>query len=191
MLTLEPVPRRRAARAARRATPHERASAVLGSAAVDGAACVNSGWASRRRLNFGWRLVASRVGASRNARPRRRQTIQLGCPDGVVGLHSYGATFQTVRSSSRRRGEALHPPQSRPSAEPRSTRYSRFVVFFHTVALTRAACRATRQWWSILLCGTLLEACLALGPQIRRGKVRKPVFNLYKKRDKRASCQRL
>ena len=36
----------------------------------------NSGWASRRRLNFGLRSrLASREGASRNARPRRRQMM--------------------------------------------------------------------------------------------------------------------
>ena len=165
MLTLEAVPRR-AVRAARRATPHERASAVLGSAAVDGAARANSGWASRRRLNFGWRLVASRVGASRNARPRRRQTIQLGCPDGVVGLHSYGATFQTVRSSSRRRGEALHPPQSRPSAETHARRDTAVLSIIST--LSRLLVRRTAPPVadrSIALCARLLEAFLALGPQ--------------------------
>ena len=99
------------------ATSHERASSVSGQRRST-ARRANSGWASRRRLNFGLRRrLASREGASRNARPRRRQTIQLGCPDGVVGLQTHGATFQTVRSSSRRRGEAFHPPQSRPSAE--------------------------------------------------------------------------
>ena len=58
--------------------------------------------------------------------------------------------------------------------------------------LTRAACRATRQWWSILLCGTLLEACLALGPQIRRAaKLGNPFSTYTKKRDARSRRQRL
>ena len=117
MLTLEAVPRRAARAAPRRATSHERASAVSGPRRST-ARRANSVWASRRRLNFGLRRrLASREGASRNARPRRRQTIQLGCPDGVVGLHNTRRHVPDrafiVAASLRSASHA----QSRPTAE--------------------------------------------------------------------------
>ena len=103
-------------------------------------------------------------------------------------------TAPRSRPCVHRRGVVEKRFTRRKAARPlnaRSTRYSRFVVFFHTVALTRAACRATRQWWSILLCGTLLEACLALGPQIRRAaKLGNPFSTYTKKRDKKRPHRR-
>jgi hypothetical protein len=107
-------PAARARAAPRRATSHERASAVSGPRRST-ARRANSGWASRRRLNFGLRRrLASREGASRNARPRRRQTIQLGCPDGVVGLqhtrrHVPDRAF-IVAASWRSTSPAAKPP---------------------------------------------------------------------------------
>ena len=103
-------------------------------------------------------------------------------------------TAPRSRPCVHRRGVVEKRFTRRKAARPlnaRSTRYSRFVVFFHTVALTRAACRATRQWWSILLCGTLLEACLALGPQIRRAAKLGNPFSTYKKTRQRPSCRRI
>ena len=103
---------------------------------------------------------------------RRRRFAQHTAPRSRPCVHRRGVVEKRFT-----RRKAARPLNAR------STRYSRFVVFFHAVALTRAACRATRQWWSILLCGTLLEACLALGPQIRRAAKLGNPFSTYTKNE--------
>ena len=96
-----------------------------------------------------------------------------------------------MRSSSRRRGEALHPPQSRPSAErtldaiqpfcrlfPRCRAYSCGVPR-HPLLIGRLHC--ARGSWKLS----------SPGAAIRRGKVIKPVFNYTKTRRDRSRRQRL
>ena len=103
-----------------------------------------------------------------------------------MGLHITWRRCQTVRPPRRRRGEALNPPQGRPSAERTARRDTAVLSFIST--LSRLLVRRTAPPVadrSILLCGTLLEALLALGPQVRRGKKLGNPFSTYtKKRDK-------
>ena len=134
MLTLAPAPRRRAARAARRATSHERASAVSGPRRST-ARRANSGWASRRRLNFGLRSrLASREGASRNARPRRRQ-MMLDVPTASWVCTSHGAV---ARRCAHRGGVVEKRFTRRKAARPLNVRLDAIQPFCRLFPRCRA-----------------------------------------------------